>query len=155
MFQSISGQPNDWLISRSSTLWHTSCAVFGPLPTLLLLVFHFSFWYNPQYENKTHIYTLWQRAVILAFQHNFYALFDEVQLYTVQIFDSYTKMFFTPLNFSSPLRSMGPKIWIYTKLKTVSITEPHHRATAKPAACAKLLMLSTPGSKGKRGGRVR
>ena len=31
----------------------------------------------------------------------------------------------------------------------------HRRAAAKPAACAKPLMLSTPGSKGKRGGRVR
>jgi len=28
----------------------------------------------------------------------------------------------------------------------------HHRAAAKPAACAKPLMLSTVGSKGKRGG---
>jgi len=35
------------------------------------------------------------------------------------------------------------------KLETVSI------AAAKPAACAKPLMLSTPGSKGKRGGRMR
>jgi len=31
----------------------------------------------------------------------------------------------------------------------------HRRAAAKPAACAKPLMLSTPGSKGKRRGRVR
>ena len=31
----------------------------------------------------------------------------------------------------------------------------HRRAAAKPAVCAKPLMLSTLGSKGKRGGRVR
>jgi len=30
----------------------------------------------------------------------------------------------------------------------------HRRAAAKPAACAKPLMLSTSGSKGQRGGRV-
>jgi len=36
-----------------------------------------------------------------------------------------------------------------------TINHKHRQAAAKPAACAKPIMLSTLGSKGKRGGRVR
>ena len=39
--------------------------------------------------------------------------------------------------------------------KQTTRNRKHRRAAAKPAACANPLMLSTPGSKGKRSGRVR
>ena len=107
---------------------------------------HFYFWFStspsgptPQYENKTHIYTLWQRAVILAFQHHFYALFDEVQLYTVDFWQLYQNVFY-PFEFFFTITVNGTKNLNIYKTRN----RKHHRAAAKPAACAKPLMLSTP-----------
>ena len=44
---------------------------------------------------------------------------------------------------------------LFLKTHLLTRNRKHRRAAAKPAACAEPLMLSTPATKGKRGGSVR